>query len=359
MFRFHFRAAIYIVVGVVAVLAAGCNFSPPSELPVVQEASPSPTATLIVPSATATAALPAVTAIIPADTPTPVPPSMTPTITDTPGPFEHVIQPGDQLLAIVQQYGHFDPAVLDVIVQMNANITDPDRLPPPGSVILIPRPTPSATPAGGELTATVVAQHPPTATPEILTMMHTVEEGQTIIGIALQYNTTMLILRLLNPDLDWRGCDFSVASGGQDCNPPLSIGQELVVPAPTPTPTLSPTPSGSETPTPTPTFGPVRLLSPTPGSIVVGGPLTLRWVSAGVLRGDELYQVTVADHTTGRIYTQFTRDNILTLPADLQPADSSPHDMTWQVVVVRVRDDNRAQIVGALGEERPFQWVAP
>ncbi|GAB4527250.1 MAG: hypothetical protein Kow0063_02310 [Anaerolineae bacterium] len=337
---------------------AGCNFSPVTE-PTGVNVGLSGGAATLTPSVTATAPFLEVLAITPAATPTPITPSATPTITDTPGPFEHVVQEGDQLIAIVQEYGHFDLAVLDVIVTMNANIPNADRLPPPGSVILIPRPTPSPTPPGGELTATLIARNPPTATPELLTMTHVVQEGQTIVGIALQYGVPIYILANLNPRLDWRGCDFNIPGGGPDCGPPLSIGQELIVPAPTPTPTLSPTPSGSETPTPSPTYGPVRLLAPASGVIIMGGPLILRWVSAGVLSPDELYQVTVTDHTTGTVYTEFTRENTLTLPGDLQPLSGETRDMSWGVVVVRVRQDNVAEVVGALGEERPFRWVGP
>ncbi len=337
---------------------AGCNFSPVAEPAGTDVGFPAAPATPT-PSVTATAPLLEALAITPADTPTPVTPSATPTITDTPGPFEHIVQEGDQLIAIVQEYGHFDLAVLDVIVTMNANIPNADRLPPPGSVILIPRPTHSPTPPGGELTATLIARNPPTASPELLTMTHVVQEGQTIVGIALQYGVPIYVLANLNPRLDWRGCDFNIPGGGPDCGPPLSIGQELVVPAPTPTPTLSPTPSGSETPTPSPTYGPVRLLAPASGVIIMGGPLTLRWVSAGVLRPDELYQVTVTNHTTGTVYTEFTRENILTLPGDLQPPPGATYDMGWVVAVVRVQQNNVAEVVGALGEERPFRWMGP
>lgn len=352
------RTSLLAVLGC-ALLLAGCNFALAVETLPVPTVSPTATEQ-VVPSvtSTATATLPPIAQITPASTPTPVTPSATPTITNTPGPYEHVVQPNDQLIAVVQQYGHFSLDVLSVVVTMNPNVPNPDRLPPPGSVILIPRPTSSPTPPGGELTATVIARNPPSATPLLLTMIHTVQEGQTIIGIALQYNTTMAILAELNPQLFWFGCDFTIASGGENCNPQLSIGQELVVPMPTPTPTLSPTPSGFETPTPTPTPGPVRLLWPAAGSIIAGGPLTLRWVSVGVLQPDELYQVTVTDTTRGIVYTEFTRNNALTLPADLQPTETQAHQMIWEVEVVRVGNDNIAFRVGAVGEQRPFQWTA-
>lgn len=359
MKRFPVNSLLSLLVFVM-MAAVGCTTAPQSPTAEARVATSSPTHTAVPTStATPTATPPEIREITPASTPTPVTPSATPTITNTPGPFEHVIEANDQLIAVVQEYGHYDLAVLDVIVAMNANVTNADRLPPPGSVVLIPRPTGSPTPPGGELTATIVAQNPPSATPALLTMVHVVEEGQTIIGIALQYNTTMAILAELNPQVYWFGCDFAVASGGENCSPQLSIGDELVVPMATPTPTLSPTPSGSETPTLTPTPGPVRLLWPGAGSIIQGGPLTLRWVSSGALETDRLYQVTVTDYTTGVTYTEFLRNNTLTLPGDLQPVDDVIHDMGWQVEIVQVGNDNIAFRVGAPGESRSFQWSRP
>jgi LysM repeat protein len=356
MARLSLKIACVVLVSLIGL--AGCNFSPAEPTAVAVVATSSPTATVATPQpVTPTVTPPEIALITPAHTPTPVTPSATPTITLTPGPIAHEIQQGDGLIDIVLQYGHYDLAVLDVVVSMNQNVSTADRLPPPGSVIMIPRPTPTPTPIGGELTATIIAQNPPSPTPRLLTDIHTVEAGQTAIGIALQYNTTMAILAELNPSYYWLGCDFSIASGGPDCNPPLSIGDEFVVPLPTPTPTLSPTPSGNETPTMTPTPGVVRLLWPAPGSIIAGGPLTLRWVAPRALVSDELYQVTVTDTTTGVVYSDFTRNNTLTLPPELQPADDAVHAVIWQVFVVRVGDDNVAFRVGALGEERPFQWT--
>ncbi|MBN2470484.1 MAG: LysM peptidoglycan-binding domain-containing protein [Anaerolineae bacterium] len=338
---------------------AGCAPSSATETPAPLMPSVTLSATLTAsppPTLTATPTPPEIAIITPASTPTPVTPSATPTITNTPGPFEHVIAPNDQLIAIVQEYGHYDLAVLDAVVALNPSVPNANQLPPPGSTILIPRPTPSPTPPGGELTATVLAQNPRSATPAPLTMVHVVEEGQTVIGIALQYNTTMAILAELNPRLYWFNCDFTIASGGENCSPQLSIGDELVVPMPTPTPTLSPTPSGSETPTLTPTPGPVRLLWPGAGAIIQGGPLTLRWVSAGVFEADRFYQVTVTNYTTGTVFTEFVKANSLTLPGDLQPADDAVHEMAWQVEVVQIGNDNVAFRVGAAGEVRNFQW---
>ncbi|MFC1959676.1 LysM domain-containing protein [Chloroflexota bacterium] len=358
MVRFPNVLLLLLVVGLSFLV--GCNFDV-ANAPVEPAAVVPPTVTATTASIApvmATATLAPINQITPAHTSTPVTPSVTPTITNTPGPHEHVVQAGEGLIGIVLQYGHYDLGVLDAVVALNGNMPDADRLPPPGSTILVPRPTPLPTPLGGELTATIVAQNPPTATPQRLTGIHVVEEGQSIVGIAQQYNTTMAILAQLNPQLWWHGCDFTIASGGTACAPLLNVAEELTIPLPTPTPSATPTPSGSETPTITPTFAAVRLLWPAAGSIVAGGPLTLRWVSAGMLQSDQAYQVTVTDYTSGVAYSEFVRGNSLVLPPELQPVDEAVHEITWQVVVVQIGSDNVAFQVGADGEIRPLQWIA-
>lgn len=345
------------------VAAAGCNFGPAAEpTALIQQ----PTASLTATAAAVREVLPTRTPvppllITPASTPTPITPSVTPTITETPGPIRYEIQEGDQLIAIVRDLGHRSLAVMDEVVALNPNVPSVDRLPPPGSIILVPRPTPTATPPGGEITATFLAQFPSSPTPELQLITHIVETGQTIVGIIAQYDVPMYLLRELNPwpSVDWTSCDPAIPSGGEDCNPVLSVGQEILVPAPTATPTLSPTPSGSETPTPTPTYAPPALLWPSPGDIIQGGPLTLRWVSAGMLQPDEYYQVTLTDHTASTVFTDFTRANSLALPVAIQPGDAVSHDITWRVEVVRVQADHAAVLITFPGEERPFQWRSP
>jgi hypothetical protein len=140
--------------------------------------------------------------------PSPAQPTETPTPTETLGPYEYVIQPNDTLYlhhsadALELPYS-FDVAVASEILRLNPNITSVDRLPPPGSRILIPRPTVPPTPLGYELT---VAARPPalqTAQPEgtMQVMEVVVREGDTILGIAEQNNTTLSVLRRLNPQL--------------------------------------------------------------------------------------------------------------------------------------------------------------
>ena len=80
-------------------------------------------------------------------------PSIPPTPVAALEPYEHVVQPGDDCASVAYQYGHSDPAVLRVIVQIN-DLPEDCTLPEPGTTILIPRPTATAIPPGASRSST-------------------------------------------------------------------------------------------------------------------------------------------------------------------------------------------------------------
>jgi len=352
------RLAIAVVL--LCALAA-CNFSPSPQ----GDASPSPEAVLS-PSLAESSLTPSLTTspqpqvATPTPTPTSLPSSVTPTPSETLGPYEHTVAQNDTLITIIQQYGYTDLSVIAEIVRINDNIPNPDTLPGPGAVILIPRPTATPTPDDSELTRVAQAGTPTairiTLAVQTAIIQHTVVEGETIVGIAQQYSTTLEVLSQLNPDIPFFGCDFSIASGGPDCNPPLQVGQIVNVPAPTPTPTLSPTPSGSETPTPTPTYRAPMVISPPEGGIAMPAPVRLDWVSVGQLQPNEYYLVQVRDTTSGGEYAQVTRNTSLILPDSLIPTDGQPHVMQWTVRVAFPNDEGVYQPIGGEPPVNTFQW---
>jgi LysM repeat protein len=67
----------------------------------------------------------------------------------------------------------------------------------------------------------------PTATP----LIHTVQPGDTLFGLALQYGITVDDLVMVNP-----GVDTSILSIGMELKVPASAGEDLAVPTPTPYP---------------------------------------------------------------------------------------------------------------------------
>src|SRR6185436_14802028 len=127
--------------------------------------------------------------------------SITPTVSETPGPYEHIIKEGDSLITIVQEYGYTDSSsapggIIDQIVSVNDNVPNADTLPGPGSVILIPRqtttPTPASTEAAAIMLATNAASIPNVQFSEETTIMdYTVQSGDTIISIAQEHNLTI------------------------------------------------------------------------------------------------------------------------------------------------------------------------
>jgi LysM repeat protein len=238
-------------------------------------------------------------AILESATPTgsPLPPTATETVTPPPTPFQYTIQPGDTLSAILRQFG-YDFRVIPAIEALNPGIPDVDNL-PAGRVLLIPQPTGTFTPVGFEQTAVANATlgiTPPQSIPENAPIeCYTVEEGDSAIWIAQDFNITLEILRQLNPTIYFPPqCDFNNRSGGPECTVELDIGQCVNVPFPTPTITLSPTPSGSETLTPTPTFSAPRVSSP-PNNARITSNVALMWTTVGILDSDEAYFVRIYD----------------------------------------------------------------
>ncbi|MDQ7030303.1 MAG: LysM peptidoglycan-binding domain-containing protein [Ardenticatenia bacterium] len=154
----------------------------------------------------------------PTVTPTPTPsPSPTPEVTNTPttsptpATLIHVVQEGEVLLEIANQYG----VTVEAIREANSLANDFLRV---GQELLIPLPTPTP-----EATTPLPAETPqaaPTPTPEptatSAVIIHVVQQGEILGTIARRYGVTVDDILALNPGLDPRR---------------LRIGQEIKVPA--------------------------------------------------------------------------------------------------------------------------------
>lgn len=358
-----------VCLGVLTMAVAGCTFTQvpvatPTTIPITNTAEPTttppPTVTLSPEPMTDTPE----PAILP--TSTPLPPTPTDTPTATPGPFEHEIQSGETLGFIIQQYGHRSFDVISEVVRINENIPNADTLPGAGNVILIPRPTEVTLAAegegdgnepagdgGGEPQQVSLAEQLSGAP----TTAHIVQEGESLIDISQQYSTTLEIISQLNPDIPFFGCNFNIPSGGPDCNIILQVGQEVLVPAPTPTPTLSPTPSGNETATPTPTYVAPMVVFPPNGGVAQPGQLSLQWVSAGVLRPDEVYLVYVKNVTAETPVNAFiTRSTTYDLPTELIPPDGEKHQFEWWVSVGKQNEQGLYQDISGQPRVYRFEW---
>lgn len=365
----------------VLILLAACNINTPIEVTptveVLMTDTPTPDITLT-PSPTPdftptlTQAVIMLTPVQIATQP-PVAPENQPTVPPqlpTEGPYVHVIKEGETLGYILQLqpwgYPPFDPAIIQTVLAINPDMRSADILPPPGTELLIPRRTPTPVPVGLEMTQTVVARmgletigNGLAVPPGTTFGCHDVEEGDTIVGIADIYNTSLEMLSALNQNLNWAGCNFTQFSGGPSCNPLISIGQCINVPLPTPTPVPTATPSGNETATPTPTFAPARPVYPPEGAVAPAGIFALQWVSVGILRESEFYLVELQDVTPGitaQPWLQVTRETSIMLPASLIPADGQTHQFQWRVSVARQDASGAYAYIGGIGAWRNFQW---
>lgn len=359
MSQFTWRALIAALSGCGLFLAA-CELSPAPQATPTAETIATPSATVFSPTDTLAPMPTVATAQIATEPPSP---TALPTETLTPSPTFNpyatwVIRQDDTLLYIIQQppFNYRTDLVIAEILRINPNLLSPNQLPPPGSSLLIPLPTPTATPIDFELTAASQPNAAQSVAGVGMVMQAEILEGITILGIAAQFNTNLPILATLNPQLFFLNCDFNNPSGGPDCNVPLRVGDSVNVPAPTPTLTLSPTFSGLETATPTPTYGAPALVFPPSDATAPGRTFPFQWVSVGILQPEQVYLVEINDDTAGTQHIDITRATSYTPPETIVPSDGQPHSIRWRVSVAAPNAEGTYRFVGGLMEYRRFTW---
>ena len=354
----------------------------PTAPPTATSRSASPTVP-IGPTATMTSR-----AVLSIPTVTPVPPS--PTLTPTPGPCYQTAQSGDTILEMAIRCGHRDMAVIDEILRIN-DMESASEL-QINQTLEIPWPTatsgaPSEADTGAEpdteamldsssaegaAVASSQVVYNEFGTPDALQKYqdmeptlrpgqawHSVTSGETILSIAVQYDTDIETLSQINPEVPFLQCDYGMASGGPNCSVMLVEGQQLRVPVPLPTQTLTPTPSGSLTPTPTATatFNAPYLLSPENGQRFRSDEIvTLRWGGTGNLGPNECYLVSVQDQVNGQIYSVPVSDTSYILPGGWQPDDGDRHTFYWTITLVTVDDNNNVLSESFQTEPYMFDW---
>ncbi len=349
----------------VALIMAGCELTAlPEATPTIQTLDTTPTVTTQPPTLT-----PSHTSSAPPQlasstfTPTPSEPTVTPTVTITPGPFAYIIQEGDTYYYImITRNGYADIAqangAIPEFLRVNAGIRNIDSLPSPGSTIYIPIPLPTPTPEGFDMTQTAQPNNGDGSgiSEDTVILQVPIQENDSILRFAQEYQTTLSILATLNPDLSFFGCDYGNPSGGPDCNVFMVVGENVNVPAPTPTRTLSPTPSGNETATPTPTHPAPPLVFPPQNASAPARTFQLQWVGVSILQNNEVYFVELQDLTANTTYQDVTRGTYYELPESLVPGDGQAHNIQWRVSVARRTTDGTYVIVGAIGNWRTFSW---
>lgn len=315
---------------------------------------------------------------IPSDTPTP-------TITPTPGPCYQTAQSGDTVWGMAIRCGHGDMAIVDVILEMN-DMDTPQEL-QLGQTLTIPWPTPTAAPgvtedaassagtgggdeATGEATQEILYNE--FGTPDIMAQYanieptlrpgmawHVVQPGETILGVAMEYDTTVNLLSQINPEIPFYQCEANIPTGGPNCVVLLGEGQRVRVPVPLPSITPTPSPVGTLTPTPTatPTFNAPYVLGPdTDAHFNADEIITLRWGGTGTLGTSERYVVRVRDLQTGEVYLAAISDAAYILPGGWQPSDGKKHEFEWTISTGLVDPQNNILQEGHATEPRKFTW---
>ena len=272
--------------------------------------------------------------------------------------------------------------------------------------------TPTASPtrtATATPTATPTQTPMPTSTPtSIPPLVHQVQEGETLLAIAVTYDTTVEEIQALNPDVDTEliqvgqlllipvptptpGPTSTPVPGVPTPTPPetimhvvmpgetllsiaekygvsltlirtandlpldddtIRVNESLIIPLGTPLPSPTPTVDPNATPTPLPPYPPPPLLSPPDGAATVGpGAPVLQWAAVSLLRGDEWYELTLlpdAGHQLpgdAAVIVAHTRATAWRVPQEHLPAaGSAAREFRWQVQVVREVRDAAGEV---------------
>jgi LysM repeat protein len=279
-----------------------------------------PTRSVVLPTATLRASS------TPTGTPTPVP------------PLEYTVKNGDTPGRIALLYD------LTVPELMSFNSKAEDDLIVVGEVLKIPPPTPQ--PAQPDTAASG------TSTPAAASdFVYIVQPGDTLSGIAAEYNLPMQRIVDYNPEIK------NIQA--------LQVGDQIKIPI-APTPTFTPGPGGSSavtTPTPQVQYPPVKLLTPLDREIFIGNssPILLQWLSSGILLPEELYLVEV-ERPGARTISARTRATSFHLLPDQFPAPDDPNRLfKWRVMIVRQAglgsDQQPTYRVVSPISEASFDWL--
>jgi LysM repeat protein/RNA polymerase subunit RPABC4/transcription elongation factor Spt4 len=200
---------------------------------------------------------------------------------------------------------------------------------------------------GDELIIPASGQFPtPTGPPSQI--VHVVQQGDRLSDIAERYNVTEARIREANE---------------LEMNAQIRPGDRLIIPLnPTPVPTSRPTPTS--TPTPGPPYPAPQLLYPAEEAVFEGENTTvmLQWASVGILADDEWYALHLrylGERTDGPVeITVHTRITSWRVPAEWYPGkEATQNRFEWQVEVVRAKEAAESpKIVSERGYVRHFAW---
>ncbi len=284
---------------------------------------------VVQPTATRTprSVTPAVTTIpvtLPPPSPTPGPTAVT---------VKYTVKAGDTLSSIAAKY----KVTIQAIMTANNLKDETIRI---GDILVIPLSTPGPTPKSDAQTETAPVAF--VATPTLLNALapsltaqpaatpgmvrHTVSKGDTLISIAVTYNSTVDGIRIAN----------------QLVGDMLSIGQVLNVPVGAWTPTAAPTTLAQAQPTATAQFAYAapELMSPADGYQILRADNlpTLGWISPAGLKTTEFYVLHIdytVNGTPQSIVKQVKQGTSYKLvQSDFQGTIPNGTKFSWYIVIV-------------------------
>lgn len=309
--------ALFLTLGAVVVfLILRPNEAPDIEVngtpPIAGSATPSPTITTT-PTITLTA-------------------TQAPTWTPLP-PLDYTVNPGDSCVDIAAIFGvSVQSIILENNLSANCELFE-------GQSLLIPQPTPTASP---QPTATLSDAEKTEVACE--TINYTVVANDTLSSIADTYDVSMATIRDYNALL----------------NDTVFEGQTLIIPLCLREPTPGPTPTA----TPLPPYPGPNLLLPADGASFMGdtASITLQWAAVGELDTNEAYAVTITDLTSedNRTITEYVNNTSFIVPGSFLSEQNQPHIFRWSVYIARqVGTEEDAENWVSAGEssvERVFSW---
>jgi LysM repeat protein len=258
-----------------------------------------------------------------------------PTATPIP-PKEYVVKANDTCIKIAVLYN----VSVQSIVLLNNLAADCGSL-SVGQKLLVPVPTPTATP---QVTSTASALQ---ATDKACDLFdYLVKEGDTLGSISANYNVPAQSIK------DYNSLSSDI----------VMLGQKLKIPLCKRLPTAGPT----ATATPPPPYAAPDLLLPADGACFTGTGeiITLQWSTVGTLRSNESYAVNLEDLTdaAAKKVLDYVTDTKYNIPASLRPTGNGPHIFRWSVIPVRQTGTNKDgaavyETGGAVSAQRVFCWV--
>ncbi len=209
---------------------------------------------------------------------------------------------------------------------------------------------------GDELTIPIVRENSASASAGTASnFTYTVVDGDTLISIAFKFGSTVEDIQSAN---NLAG-NALIRPGDSLIIPVQGVPPEALQPTPPPAVDVA---AGAPVPTVVVYVEP-RLISPPDGAeIARTDPVLLQWASVGVLKPNEWYVLQLLERSPGArpLSTAWTKQTNYRLGAELAPAEGQLAEYDWLISVVRVNPTSDGQLsleaASPPSEIRRFVW---